>query len=282
MEYGGYAFYEPIPVCKTAYLFAHGISRSTLERIQAAIKDYKVSAVFGGDRFTDNSRVSDETVRRLMSKFAESLGLDGEMIGSCRIPNTRRGLVCYGWLHWFFHLVGDKIPNKDEIHLEPIDRKEVHNEYTATMAHYFPEEPDVALGYVAFLRIWTHNFPNVKIREYKAVTGKCSCCAKLSDLRRKFKAAHIRQAITDLHALHRITYMSERKTYYQKQILAIMQPDVYMSVILDGMAQSHSALPWLSNQKDFPQRLKMHLQGVIEHGQNFVPLLCLLLLLWLH
>jgi hypothetical protein len=67
-----------------------------------------------------------------------------------------------------------------------------------------------------------------------------------------------------------MTYMAERMTYYRKQWLAMMHPDMYMSIILDGMAQKHTALPYLANQKEFPAQLTMHLQGVIEHGQKFV------------
>jgi hypothetical protein len=79
----------------------------------------------------------------------------------------------------------------------------------------------------------------------------------------------VRQRITDMHALHRSTYMSERKVYYNKVFQAIIDPDNYMSIILDGMAQNHTVLSYIANMKTFPNPLKMHLQGVLEHGQSF-------------
>jgi hypothetical protein len=80
----------------------------------------------------------------------------------------------------------------------------------------------------------------------------------------------LRQLVTNYHALHRITYMAERKIYYQKIWKAVSQPEEYMSIIIYGMAQTHTVLPWCANQKDFPSKLKMHLLGIIEHGQFFV------------
>jgi hypothetical protein len=36
-----------------------------------------------------------------------------------------------------------------------------------------------------FGELWKNCFPHVKIREFKAVCGKCDTCAHLSSLRRK-------------------------------------------------------------------------------------------------
>ena len=61
--------------------------------------------------------------------------------------------------------------------------------------------------------MWTACFPNVKIREFKAVSGKCKTCAILSDLRRKCNDKQRKQEITYLHCLHRSAYMNERLEY---------------------------------------------------------------------
>lgn len=50
-------------------------------------------------------------------------------------------------------------------------------------------------------------FEHVKIREFKAVCGKCQCCATLSNLRKTFKSQQQREYVTSLHAYHRSTYM---------------------------------------------------------------------------
>jgi hypothetical protein len=251
---------------------AYQVTKWNLQDLQKNIRKSGLHFFYGTGDLEDESKIDEATVKSLMKQFSSKLDLEhiGEMVSAANMPNTRRSLLCYGWMDWFFNIVGDKMPNSKEIHLEPITYQEVHREYEMTMESYFPDEEGLALNYTSFLSMWHNSFAHVKIREYKQVSGKCTTCATLSDLRRKYKSANIRQAVTDLHALHRITYMGERMNYYRKQWLAIMHPEMYMSIILDGMAQKHTALPYLANQKDFPAQLTMHLQGVIEHGQKFV------------
>ena len=90
-------------------------------------------------------------------------------------------LAAYAWMLQYFKLVGDFIPNAGgEIHLEPITIVEIHKEYA----------DDMTRGDVDFMNVqrfgslWLNCFKHVKIREFKAVSGKCDCCAKLSTLRR--------------------------------------------------------------------------------------------------
>jgi len=70
---------------------------------------------------------------------------------------------------YYFDLVGDCIPNSaGEIHLEPVDIKDVWKEYDDDMKN----AGEKSLRVDEFGYIWKHCFPYVKIREYKAVTGK--------------------------------------------------------------------------------------------------------------
>ena len=95
-----------------------------------------------------------------------------------------------------------------------------------------------------FLEIWDECFSHVKVREYKNVCGKCQDCAELSILRSTFRDSKRRHETTQLHAFHRATYMGERAVYYQHQKDAREFPNQYCSMIYDGMAQSHTILPW--------------------------------------
>lgn len=45
-----------------------------------------------------------------------------------------------------------------------------------------------------------------------------------------------------------------------------MEPRHYLSLMTDGMAQSHCVLPWLKNLSSL-KTLSQHLQGVILHGR---------------
>ena len=47
---------------------------------------------------------------------------------------------------------------------------------------------------------------------------------------------------------------------------AIDNPSDVVSMILDGMAQNHSMLPWLGNLKTFDKHIQQHIIGVLSHG----------------
>lgn len=119
-----------------------------------------------------------------------------------------------------------------------------------------------------FLDVWKRCFQHVKVREYKNVCGKCVTCAELSSLRSAFRDSKRRNETTRLHAFHRSTYMGERAVYYEQKRLAMEMPAQYCSIITDGMAQSHTILPWGKNLYMHSQTIEQHLQGVLQHGQS--------------
>jgi hypothetical protein len=56
--------------------------------------------------------------------------LSREQVAAILIPNSPVSLSCYAWMDDYFKLVGDAIPNKEnEIHLEPVEIKEIYQEY---------------------------------------------------------------------------------------------------------------------------------------------------------
>ena len=172
------------------------------------------------------------------------------------LPNSPVQLLASSWMERFFELVGDKIPNSNgEIHLEPITIKEIWEEYMVDMQYYNLS----TVGLTTFDQIWLSSFTHVKIREFKAVTGKCETCALLSLLRKSFRQPHLREEVTNLHYIHRITYMGERKAYADRTMQGMI------SLISDGMAQNHCKMPWKANLKD-GDCLTQHLQGILIHG----------------
>lgn len=122
---------------------------------------------------------------------------------------------------------------------------------------------------LCLVSMWRRCFDQVKIREYKQVTGKCFTCFKLTELRRNRKDSEGRSLATTLHAYHRTMYMNEKKSYYDRAYQAEAEPGKYVSLIADGMAQNHTRLPWLANMKE-PFSLQQHLQGIIDGGSEFV------------
>jgi hypothetical protein len=194
------------------------------------------------------------------------LDLEPDEVRLGLMPNGPLHHIAKSWLSVFFHMVGDQIPNSIEIHLETQEKIEIWAEYVWDMYTLGEYE---ALCYSKLLELWDLVFPHVKIRVYKAVTGKCTICAVLSDLRKKHHSTVMRKLVTTLHAFHRIMYMGERSVYYKKVYDAMTDPTSFFSGISDGMAQSHTQLPWLSNQKSLTSNFGLHLQGFLEHGQWF-------------
>ena len=215
-----------------------------------------------------NCVLSVDTVSALVRLATRrGLVLTTDMVAMLHIPNSPASFSCFAWMDSYFKTVGDCIPNSDgELHLEPITIKEVWTEYSTD----FTDLGERLLDVREFGSMWLHCFPYVKIREFKAVTGKCLTCAELTHARRTFKDKASRGTVTYMHALHRMMYMNERKSYALRRNQAYELPEMHMSIISDGMAQAHCMLPWFSNQYQFGDYyVPQHLQGVLNHARQF-------------
>jgi hypothetical protein len=53
--------------------------------------------------------------------------------------------------------------------------------------------------------------------------------------------------------------------YHRRRLLALQNKEKYLSMVMDGMDQNHSKFPHLP-KRDFKAPLKMHVQGILEHG----------------
>lgn len=61
--------------------------------------------------------------------------------------------------------------------------------------------------------------------------------------------------------------MGEKLSYYDRRSAAMSMPPLYHSTISDGMAKSHTRVPWFANLKDSGHMLEQHLQGCLSHGR---------------
>ena len=247
-------------VCRKAFCISYDLTPYTLDLLCKCVKigTKNVETMF-----------SDRTNNVIIIKFATSNGINltVQQLAALQIPNTRIAVETYSWLDFYFNLVGDFIPNsKNEIHLEPTSILSIYDEYKADMI--MEDETKELYSQSDFGKLWKVCFPNVRIREYKAVTGKCNTCAHLSDVRRKCLDKKRKQEVTYLHALHRSAYMGERLKYSQRRQESKQFPRNYLSFISDGMAQSHCVLPHLGNLSSFGNPLPQHLQGILVHGRG--------------
>lgn len=202
----------------------------------------------------------------------DPLRTDETLLPIMLLPNTSEALTAYVWMQNRFKAQGDSCPTSREIHLEPIKKEEIYKDYVHEI-----KTDRLKLNIVTydqFVRMWVHYFPHVKIREFKVVSGKCNTCSDLTDLRRKTRKNAVIVKITKYFALHRFTFMAERMKYYERIQLARSMPHRYYSIIIDGMAQNHSEMPYFANMKTFENKIKVHIIGIIEHGELFTILRC--------
>ncbi len=70
-----------------------------------------------------------------MNSFAESLGisLSQSQLSVMKVPNTEASLSCMAWMHEFFNAIGDKEPDRPEIHLDAQPVKQFYYEYKDAM-----------------------------------------------------------------------------------------------------------------------------------------------------
>jgi hypothetical protein len=252
-------------VCRNCFTQAYDIGDATLDRIRAEVRmGYQTSDCGRRASESSNELRHDPHFIKLLCKQAERLGysLDPRQVGAMAVPNTVAALSCYAWMHNHFDLVACAAPNSCCMELEPITLSEVHDEYLLDMVHTH----ESGLGLTAFCRLWKTCFQHVRIREFKAVTGKCHTCAVLGIARKTHRDRMSREHIKLMHYLHRSAFMNERVSYYLKREQGKSQPKKYLSIITDGMAQSHCLLPWMGNV-DQSDNLPQHFQGVYAHGR---------------
>ena len=117
--------------------------------------------------------------------------------------------------------------------MELISKYEIYAMYKQDSLRYNLEHLSLPAFYKAFRTV----YPFVHIRRKKSVTGsyifllkvffminqffyikskgKCNVCATLGELRRKHLSGRKREQLEEIHAVHKLGFMSERRFYYQ-------------------------------------------------------------------
>jgi len=228
-----------IDVCRRAWATAHNVSVVMLETLSY---EYKRGIVNASRSFSDRSHSFTKAKAAELALMNNNLEVTEERIKVMVLPNSDASRACYSWMKEYFEVAGDHMPNSKEIHLENQSILKLYKQYTNQTFSI------CKLGYTAWRNMWKELFPHVKMREYKQVTGKCQCCALLSRLRGFYVHPKLKELVTNLHEIHRYTYMNERYAYYERREEAETNPHEVLSCISDGMAQTHTQCPYLANQ----------------------------------
>lgn len=183
------------------------------------------------------------------------------MVCAAMTPLSNKQQSAVSWLNDYANTFGDFIPNGNEILLSALTRKEIYGNYVLDFKNY--KEPIISL--TVFEDLWRNLFPHILLRQWCSIPGKCDTCNEIDTIRRKSTIRSVNEAAKEAHVLHRGGhFMLERQAYQSRKLLAEKNPEQYMSIVIDGMDQSHSRFPHLP-PKEFKDPLSMHVQGVLEH-----------------
>ena len=218
--------------------------------------------------FTDTSKVQDSPAE--LKKFLKNAyGIELTDLQTSRLAIPARSVkakALYEWLDKFITVASCINPTNGKLQLEMCGIEELYLIYVSDCINMM-KEPYVPIKY--FSKFFNKTFSFVQIRKKKSVTGKCNICSILSYLRSKCTSTTEIAAISKLFATHKIAFMGERATYYERRSLGQNYPKDHLSLITDGMAQQHCILPWMKG-KNQPVDIKQHLQGTLVHGKNII------------
>lgn len=267
-----------LPVCREAFCRTYNITDNQLQGLAKKVKNKET--VLDSSLYIPPSLNSTEVdvltnPSKAVEKYCEELHVEIEptMRGYANLRDTALDHVCYAWLKTFFDNNGDAQPNAEEIHMDPIPKLVVFEEFKNDISVLNNESRDGVLlpvhGYRNFCDLWNRCFDYVKIREYKNVSGKCNVCAAFSVYKQKVKNKDERDILLLWSSFHRATLMQERNLYLCRSMQARNYPTQYLSMITDGMAMARTKVPVLSNLAS-TIGLDQHIQGIILHDRRRV------------
>lgn len=123
-----------------------------------------------------------------------------------------------------------------------------------------------------FYRVWKRHCKTIKVRKL----GRFAKCTICEQLRKPIHDAASRRNYKNLALLrrqkveHNELIAQERREYNKKRDKARLQPDQYLSNIVDGADQSAFGLPhfMVKTKDDRGHSLKVRLIGLLEHNQK--------------
>jgi hypothetical protein len=226
-----------IAVCQETYAKAYKTSVRQLQRVVSRVS--KEDYLLPSQRPLSDTLGVDADMVKTAETYAEKLGfeLTAEERAAFQTPSSLKKGSAAAWIRRYATFYGDLMPDADnEWHIDPIDKVELWREYCSEVKKELKEDP---LSLSEFYRTWRVFCFNIKVREFKNVTGKCAVCAHFSDLRKKALTVEARAEVVACWLFHRATYSLERKAYHDRRTQATTPGHTlkYWSFIGDGMQQ---------------------------------------------
>ena len=197
------------------------------------------------------------------------LTMTSAVAGEDNAPKTQNIIA---WLDRYANEMGHFLPTSDDsgndnvVHLPFSIKSHVWCEYN----HAHKETPRWKCSRQHFLRVWSKRRNTIKKR--RVANNQMAMCDKCEGYKRALRASANNQENDEIYQRYRghiLLQGLERATYYKRREMAISQPKLYLSVIIDGMAQKKLNIPRLKvslKSKFAMKQVNQCLYGVHFHG----------------
>ena len=270
------------PVCETVFANIHGFTKSAFEK---EANDIKKGIIH--EEIEDVTNDYDKTLRdegivmpytdstlHPFSAIETSDFIEENVVGTINVPEVTlramtpladRQAFCVQWLDTYFKTFADSSPNSLFSKVSLTFKKDLYELYVAQVKSVSP-----IVTYARFLQLWTVLFPYCLNRPWCNVPGKCPTCFIIQEARTNLRQDHLTaKMLQQCHAIHRGgLFMLERAKYKERVLLATSNKQTKMSIIIDGMDQSHCQVPYFGQTHTFADPITQHITGVKEHGHG--------------
>ena len=226
-------------VCQTAFEKAFGISHGKLQEIQTRIRNDINGALLA---------VPDKTA------------------STSRSPEYG---TMFGWFAGYVDRLAETMPHTGDQVLPPSTWKSIYAEYAKDMGL----DEKRALKYNTFVRMKNTEtrFGKVRLPNFGSMGLKsCNECRKLLEIMHRAKSTKMMNRFRLLRKKHLQKASTERELYWMRRELARENPAKYLSIIIDGMDQKKTSLPYHPRESAETKNInkfKVHVAGT-SHANN--------------
>lgn len=159
---------------------------------------------------------------------------------------------------------GDKMPDKDELHLPFNQKREVYALFLDDFKQLYQNDPPTPQY---FMFTWKRNCPQIKVRK----TSRFAICDTCEELDSAIKSAVLNGRSTKELKVRKKGHLKmvadERMEYQKKRDRSRLNSSNYCSLIVDGADQSAFGLPHFTTKVKSTKghSLKVKLIGALEH-----------------
>jgi hypothetical protein len=207
-----------------------------------------------------DATMHDTSIKEIAELFVEiGLSIDDADIKKMGVIR-RTEMQTFLWFRDHFDLAGDPQPNIQQVHLDKVEKSEIYEVYVNEIGR------SEALTFSSWRKFWDRVFPEVVIRQWKSVSGKCEHCASINAGRRSARSQAEIAAFRKLHILHKAGhFMLERLTYHNRRTEAEKDETIF-SGIIDIMDNNHCQCPYEANKNNFSNSIHQGICGFLRHG----------------